>query len=69
MPVKAHGRLVGDRRHAADKGRSHLLMGAALLLADISGPVTSASAQSSVPLPPVTVEAAAPKRKPATAVT
>ena len=61
----ADGRIVGDRRNAADKGRTHLLIGAAFLLADISSAVTPASAQSSVPLPPVTVEQPTQKRKPA----
>jgi len=63
--VIADGRIVGDRRNAADKGRTHLLIGAAFLLADISSAVTPASAQSSVPLPPVTVEQPTQKRKPA----
>ena len=58
-------RVVGDRRNAADKGRTHLLIGAAFLLADISSAVTPASAQSSVPLPPVTVDQPTQKRKPA----
>ncbi|UGY07229.1 TonB-dependent siderophore receptor [Bradyrhizobium quebecense] len=61
----ADGRIVGDRRNAADKGHTHLLIGAAFLLADISSAVTPASAQSSVPLPPVTVEQPTQKRKPA----
>ncbi|WP_456660620.1 TonB-dependent siderophore receptor [Bradyrhizobium sp. JR3.5] len=61
----ADGRIVGDRRNAADKGRTHLLIGAAFLLADISSAVTPASAQSSVPLPPVMVEQPIQKRKPA----
>nr|WP_171948075.1 TonB-dependent siderophore receptor [Bradyrhizobium erythrophlei] len=65
MPVNADGRVVGDRRTTADKGRTHLLIGAAFLLADISSAVTPASAQSSVPLPPVTVEQPTQKRKPA----
>ncbi|MGY4314881.1 iron complex outermembrane receptor protein [Bradyrhizobium sp. JR3.5] len=65
MPVIADGRIVGDRRNAADKGRTHLLIGAAFLLADISSAVTPASAQSSVPLPPVMVEQPIQKRKPA----
>jgi len=63
--VIADNRIVGDRRNAADKGRTHLLIGAAFLLADISSAVTPASAQSSVPLPPVTVEQPTQKRKPA----
>ncbi|QOZ24363.1 TonB-dependent siderophore receptor [Bradyrhizobium sp. CCBAU 51753] len=67
--MKSDGRLVDDRRRAADNGRNHLLIGAAILLADVSAALTPAGAQSSVPLPPVTVEAAAPKRKPAIAVT
>ncbi|MGY3484049.1 iron complex outermembrane receptor protein [Bradyrhizobium sp. USDA 4011] len=65
MPVIADGRIVGDRRNAADKGHTHLLIGAVFLLADISSAVTPASAQSSVPLPPVTVEQPTQKRKPA----
>ncbi|SEE25127.1 TonB-dependent siderophore receptor [Bradyrhizobium erythrophlei] len=63
--MNADGRVVGDRRTTADKGRTHLLIGAAFLLADISSAVTPASAQSSVPLPPVTVEQPTQKRKPA----
>ncbi|HEX7922892.1 MAG TPA: TonB-dependent receptor plug domain-containing protein, partial [Bradyrhizobium sp.] len=64
--MNADGRNVGDRRNAADKGRTHLLIGAAFLLADVSSAVTPASAQSSVPLPPVTVEQPTQMRKPAT---
>ncbi|MBR1201701.1 TonB-dependent siderophore receptor [Bradyrhizobium sp. AUGA SZCCT0124] len=63
--MNADRRVVGDRRNAADKGRTHLLIGAAFLLADLSSAVTPASAQSSVPLPPVTVEQPTQKRKPA----
>ncbi|WP_456725117.1 MULTISPECIES: TonB-dependent siderophore receptor [unclassified Bradyrhizobium] len=63
--MNADGRIVGDRRNAADKGRTRLLIGAAFLLADISSAATPASAQSSVPLPPVTVEQPTQKRKPA----
>ncbi|MGY3491407.1 iron complex outermembrane receptor protein [Bradyrhizobium sp. USDA 4502] len=65
MPVNAECRVVGDRRNAADKGRTHLLIGAAFLLADVSSAVTPANAQSSVPLPPVTVDQPTQKRKPA----
>ena len=65
--MNADGRNVGDRRTAADKGRTHLLIGAAFLFADMSSTVTPASAQSSVPLPPVTVEQPTQKRKPAAA--
>jgi iron complex outermembrane receptor protein len=53
--VNADGRPVGNNRNPADKSRTHLLIGAAILFADISS-VTTASAQSSVALPPVTVE-------------
>jgi len=67
VTVNADGRLVGDHRNSADKGRAHLLIGAAILLADFSSPVTPANAQSSVALPPVTVESPTQKRKPATA--
>ncbi|WP_094193872.1 TonB-dependent siderophore receptor [Bradyrhizobium viridifuturi] len=63
--MNADCRIVGDRRIAADKGHTHLLIGAAFLLADVSTAVTPASAQSSVPLPPVTVEQPTQKRKPA----
>lgn len=63
--MNADGRVVGDRRNAADKGRTHLLIGAAFLLTDISAAVTQANAQSSVPLPPVTVDQPTQKRKPA----
>ncbi|QOZ36096.1 TonB-dependent siderophore receptor [Bradyrhizobium sp. CCBAU 53421] len=65
--MNADGRLVGDRRNAADKGRTHLLIGAAFLLADVSSAVTPANAQSSVPLPPVTVDQPTQKRKPTAA--
>ncbi|WP_461357442.1 TonB-dependent siderophore receptor [Bradyrhizobium sp. USDA 4454] len=63
--MNADRRVVGDRRNAAEKGRTHLLIGAAFLLADVSSAATPASAQSSVPLPPVTVEQPTQKRKPA----
>ncbi|WP_338832363.1 TonB-dependent siderophore receptor [Bradyrhizobium sp. 27S5] len=63
--MNADGRVVDDRRNAADKGRTHLLIGAAFLLTDISAVVTPANAQSSVPLPPVTVDQPTLKRKPA----
>ncbi|WP_456670936.1 TonB-dependent siderophore receptor [Bradyrhizobium sp. USDA 3240] len=65
--MNADGRIVGDRRNAADKGRTPLLIGAAFLFADVSSAVKPASAQSSVPLPPVTVEQPTQKRKPAAA--
>ena len=65
MPVNADGRVIGDRRNAADKGRTHLLIGAAFLFADLSAAATPASAQSSVPLPPVVVDQPTQKRKPA----
>ncbi|MGY2804269.1 iron complex outermembrane receptor protein [Bradyrhizobium sp. USDA 4506] len=67
MPVNADGRVVGDRRNAADKGRTHLLIGAAFLLADVASAATQANAQSSVPLPPVSVDQPTPKRKSAAA--
>ncbi len=62
--MNADGRVIGDRRNTADKGRTHLLIGAAFLFADVSAAATPASAQSSVPLPPVTVESSTQKRKP-----
>ncbi|MBR1156601.1 TonB-dependent siderophore receptor [Bradyrhizobium sp. JYMT SZCCT0428] len=46
---------------------AHLLVGAAFLLADFSAATTVASAQSSVPLPPVTVESPTQRAKPARA--
>ncbi|MCS3447460.1 iron complex outermembrane receptor protein [Bradyrhizobium elkanii] len=67
MPVNAGGRVVGDRRNAADKGRTHLLIGAAFLLTDVASAATPANAQSSVPLPPVSVDQPTQKRKPAAA--
>ncbi|BBC02119.1 iron complex outermembrane receptor protein [Bradyrhizobium elkanii USDA 61] len=67
MPVNADGRLVGDRRNAADKGRTHLLIGAVFLLTDVASAATPANAQSSVPLPPVSVDQPTQKRKPAAA--
>ncbi|WP_044536971.1 TonB-dependent siderophore receptor [Bradyrhizobium sp. LTSP885] len=48
-------------------GRTHLLIGAAFLLTDLSCAVVPASAQSSVALPPVTVESPTEKRQPANA--
>ncbi|HAQ83482.1 TonB-dependent siderophore receptor [Bradyrhizobium viridifuturi] len=63
--MNADGRVVGDRRNAADRSRTHLLIGAAFLLADAASSVTPANAQSSVALPPVTVEQPTQKRKPA----
>ncbi|QPF86420.1 TonB-dependent siderophore receptor [Bradyrhizobium genosp. L] len=45
------------------------MIGAAFLLADVTVAVTSANAQSSVALPPVTVESPIQKRKPASAAT
>jgi len=65
--VNAGGRVVGDRRNAADKGRTHLLIGAAFLLTDVASAATPANAQSSVPLPPVSVDQPTQKRKPAAA--
>ncbi|WP_038387416.1 MULTISPECIES: TonB-dependent siderophore receptor [Bradyrhizobium] len=65
--MNAGGRVVGDRRNAADKGRPHLLIGAAFLLADVASAATPANAQSSVPLPPVSVDQPTQKRKPAAA--
>ncbi len=65
MSVNADGRVVGDRRNAADRSRTHLLIGAAFLLADAASSVTPANAQSSVALPPVQVEQPTQKRKPA----
>ncbi|WP_028339611.1 TonB-dependent siderophore receptor [Bradyrhizobium elkanii] len=65
--MNAGGRVVGDRRNAADKGRTHLLIGAAFLLTDVASAATPANAQSSVPLPPVSVDQPTQKRKPAAA--
>lgn len=62
--MNADRRVIGDRRNTADKGRTHLLIGAAFLFADVSAAATPANAQSSVPLPPVTVESPTQKRKP-----
>ncbi|KJC54054.1 TonB-dependent receptor [Bradyrhizobium sp. LTSPM299] len=67
MIVDADGRLVGDHRTPTDKSRTHLLIGAAFLLTDLSCAVVPASAQSSVALPPVTVESPTKKRQPANA--
>ncbi|MGY2917638.1 iron complex outermembrane receptor protein [Bradyrhizobium sp. USDA 3262] len=67
MPVNAGCRVVGYRRNAGDKGRTHLLIGAAFLLADVASAATPANAQSSVPLPPVSVDQPTQKRKPAAA--
>lgn len=66
VTVNADDRPVGNHRNPADKSRTHLLIGAAILFADVSS-VTSASAQSSVALPPVTVESPTKKRQPASA--
>jgi iron complex outermembrane receptor protein len=53
------------RRTRAGKSRAGLLIGAAVLLAETPSTTTSAQAQSA--LPPVTVEAPAPRSKPARA--
>ncbi|WLA52938.1 MULTISPECIES: TonB-dependent siderophore receptor [Bradyrhizobium] len=65
--MNAGCRVVGYRRNAGDKGRTHLLIGAAFLLADVASAATPANAQSSVPLPPVSVDQPTQKRKPAAA--
>ncbi|WP_042335441.1 TonB-dependent siderophore receptor [Bradyrhizobium sp. DOA9] len=56
---------VSGHRTRAGKSRAGLLIGAAVLLAESPSITTSAQAQSA--LPPVTVEAAAPRPKPARA--
>jgi iron complex outermembrane receptor protein len=65
VTTNADCRLVEDHRNRVDKGHAHLLIGAAFLLADLSSSATMANAQSSVALPPVTVESPTQKRKPA----
>ncbi|MGO4712354.1 TonB-dependent siderophore receptor [Bradyrhizobium sp. 2TAF24] len=55
--INADRRIVGDRRKRADKCRAGYVIGAAVLLADAFSPSTSASAQTGVPLPAVTVDA------------
>jgi iron complex outermembrane receptor protein len=65
VTTNADCRLVEDHRNRVDKGHAHLLIGAAFLLADLSSSATTANAQSSVALPPVTVESPTQKRKPA----
>ncbi|PDT88093.1 TonB-dependent siderophore receptor [Bradyrhizobium sp. Y36] len=59
------GLPIGSRRHRAGESRAGLLIGAVVLLAEIPSHMTSARAQSA--LPPVTVEAPAPRSKPARA--
>ncbi|MBR1236879.1 TonB-dependent siderophore receptor [Bradyrhizobium sp. AUGA SZCCT0182] len=56
-----------DHRNRTEKSCAHLLIGAAFLLVDFSASTTVASAQSSVPLPPVTVESPTQRAKPARA--
>ncbi|WP_312012302.1 TonB-dependent siderophore receptor [Bradyrhizobium sp. AUGA SZCCT0182] len=67
MSVSADCRLVQDHRNRTEKSCAHLLIGAAFLLVDFSASTTVASAQSSVPLPPVTVESPTQRAKPARA--
>ncbi|MBR1148009.1 TonB-dependent siderophore receptor [Bradyrhizobium sp. AUGA SZCCT0431] len=56
-----------DYRNRTEKNSAHLLIGAAFLLVDFCSATTIASAQSSVPLPPVTVESPTQRSKPARA--
>ncbi|WP_312017505.1 TonB-dependent siderophore receptor [Bradyrhizobium sp. AUGA SZCCT0431] len=67
MTVNADCRLVEDYRNRTEKNSAHLLIGAAFLLVDFCSATTIASAQSSVPLPPVTVESPTQRSKPARA--
>ncbi len=65
MRVYLDGQRVSGRRTPAGKSRAALLIGAAVLLAECPSSTTSAQAQSA--LPPVTVEAPAPRPKTARA--
>lgn len=67
MKVRAlvDGQRVSGHRLRVGKSRAGLLIGAAVLLAETPSGTTSAQAQSA--LPPVTVEAPAPRPKPARA--
>ncbi|WP_409364875.1 TonB-dependent siderophore receptor [Bradyrhizobium sp. JYMT SZCCT0428] len=67
VSVNADCRLVQGHRSRTETRYAHLLVGAAFLLADFSAATTVASAQSSVPLPPVTVESPTQRAKPARA--
>jgi iron complex outermembrane receptor protein len=64
VKIKADCRLAEDNRNRIGKSHAHLFIGAAFLLADFSCSVTVARAQSSVPLPAVTVESPTQNRKP-----
>jgi iron complex outermembrane receptor protein len=62
VTIKADCRVTEDHRNRTGKSHAHLFIGAAFLLADFSLSVTVARAQSSVPLPAVTVESPARPR-------
>lgn len=63
--IESDRRRAGDRRQWAGTSHAGVVIGAAVLLVDVFAAVTSASAQSSVPLPAVTVDAPAQRKKPA----
>jgi iron complex outermembrane receptor protein len=63
VTTSADCRLVEDHRNLIDKRHAQLLIGAAILLVDLSFSTTMANAQSSVALPAVTVESPTQRRK------
>ncbi|WP_314949009.1 TonB-dependent siderophore receptor [Bradyrhizobium cosmicum] len=65
MRANADGQRVSGHRSRAGKSRARLLIGAAVLLAELPSNTTTARAQSA--LPPVTVDAPTPRPKPARA--
>jgi iron complex outermembrane recepter protein len=67
VKTKADRRSAGGDRNRTGKTHTRFLLGAAILLTEFSSSTTIASAQSSVPLPAVTVDSPTQKRKPARA--
>ncbi|WP_456620592.1 TonB-dependent siderophore receptor [Bradyrhizobium sp. P5_C12] len=65
MRANADGQRVSGHRNRAGKSRARLLIGAAVLLAELPSNTTTAQAQSA--LPPVTVDAPVQRPKPARA--
>ncbi|MGY4284000.1 putative membrane protein [Bradyrhizobium sp. LM2.7] len=65
MRANADGQRVSGHRNRAGKSRARLLIGAAVLLAELPSNTTTAQAQSA--LPPVTVDAPTQRPKPARA--
>jgi iron complex outermembrane receptor protein len=63
VTTNADCRLVKDHRNRINKSHTHLLIGAAILIADLSSSTSIANAQSSVALPAVTVESPTQRQK------